>query len=100
MTTDFSQLVIRLATEIIEEHGLELDGPLSGETQLFGKGGALDSMALVSLVIAIEQAIAEEYGATLALADERAMSRSHSPFRTVGSLAAYAGELYDEEAGR
>ena len=51
---------------------------------------ALDSMALVSLVIAVEQAIEEKYGVAVALADEKALSQRSSPYRTVNSLAAYA----------
>ena len=63
---------------------------------LYGSDGALDSLALVSLVIAVEQAINDEFNVTVGLADERAMSRRNSPFKTVESLADYAQGLLTE----
>jgi acyl carrier protein len=60
------------------------------ETVLFGKGGKLDSLGLVNLIVATEQRIEEAFGVAVTLADERAMSQQHSPFRTIGSLADYA----------
>jgi acyl carrier protein len=59
------------------------------ETALFGKGGCLDSLGLVSFIVAVETEIEDRFGETLTLADERAMSQRHSPFRTVLSLAEY-----------
>lgn len=68
----------------------------SAETVLFGKSGKLDSLGLVSLVVAVEEAIEEQYGVSISLADQRAMSQKRSPFRSIGSLAEYAGRLIDE----
>jgi acyl carrier protein len=64
---------------------------LNEGTRLFGSEGILDSMGLVSLVVAVEQAIDDEYGVAVALADEHALSQRHSPYRTIGTLADYAG---------
>ena len=55
---------------------------------LFGGDGPLDSMALVALVIDIEEALADE-GVEVRLTDEKAMSQSRSPFRDVPSLVAF-----------
>jgi acyl carrier protein len=65
----------------------------SPETVLFGKDGKLDSLGLVNLIVATEQRIEEAFGVAVTLADERAMSQQHSPFRTIGSLADYAATL-------
>jgi acyl carrier protein len=63
---------------------------LTGEsTYLIGSGSLLDSLGLVNLIVDLEQRLADEYGISITLADERAMSQKHSPFRTVGSLAEY-----------
>jgi acyl carrier protein len=64
---------------------------------LLGAGGKLDSLGLVNLVIAIETELADEFGQRLALADERAMSRRHSPFRTLDTLADYIVELLSSQ---
>ena len=47
----------------------------------------LDSMGLVTLVVGVEQAIEDELGVSVSLADARALSQRNSPYRTVGSLA-------------
>lgn len=67
---------------------------------LFGRDGKLDSLALVTLIVAVEEKINTELGATISLADERAMSRQRSPFRTVESLVAYVQQLLDEQPAR
>ena len=65
----------------------------SPDTVLFGSGGALDSLALVHLIADLEGRLAEEFNQDIIIADERAMSRSRSPFRTVATLRDYLGEL-------
>ena len=69
---------------------LALGQELAEETTLFGRDGVLDSMGLVTLIVAVEQAIEDKYEASPGLADEKAMSQARSPYRTVGSLADYA----------
>ena len=59
------------------------------DTVLFGGEGKLDSLGLVTFIVAVEQKISEKYQTSLALADEKAMSMMNSPFRTTGTLAAY-----------
>ena len=66
-------------------------GPLRRDTALFGPSGALDSLGLVSVLVEIEQKVADRLGRTVSLMDDRAMSQASSPFRTVGSLADYLG---------
>jgi hypothetical protein len=63
------------------------------ETRLLGSESALDSMHLVSLIIAIEREVEDTFGVALTLADERALSMKESPFRSLQSLANYIGIL-------
>jgi acyl carrier protein len=65
-------------------------------TRLFG--GALDSVGLVSLIVELEQQIADRGEASITIADDRAMSQKRSPFRTIGSLADYVQGLMMEVA--
>ncbi|HVU88682.1 MAG TPA: acyl carrier protein [Pirellulales bacterium] len=67
--------------------------PLEENAVLLGKGGALDSFGLVNLVVALEQRIEDEFGISLTLADEKAMSYSRSPFRNVQTLRDYVQDL-------
>ena len=89
MKQEIIDLIIETAKELGEdETGLAED--LNADTLLFGEGGVLDSMGLVTLVIAVEQAIEDKYDVTPGLADEKALSQAHSPYRTVSTLADYA----------
>lgn len=91
------QLIIDTTQSIAAEQNLEIDdGTLSSETRLFGQEGVLDSLALVSLVIAVEQRIEEESGTRVELADEKALSQKSSPYRSIGTLADYAFRQLDQ----
>lgn len=83
----------------VRELGEDLEKPdlhqPSVETVLFGPGGALDSLALVHLIAELEERVSEEFDQDVIIADERAMSRSRSPFRSVASLRDYLLELLD-----
>jgi acyl carrier protein len=70
----------------------DLPDVVASDTPLFGRDGVLDSAGLVALVVGVEQAVEERWNRSVTLADERALSQRHSPFRTVGSLATYAGQ--------
>ncbi len=93
-------LIVDALREFVEQHDIAAPGPLDGDTRLFGREGLLDSMGLVTLVVAVEQAIEDEYGVSVSLADDRALSQRTSPFRTVGSLADYAARLLDGAVAR
>jgi len=69
----------------------------SPEVVLFGEQGALDSMALATLVVLSEQRVEEEFGRPVSVADERAMSQHRSPFRTIATMADYITLLVEEE---
>jgi acyl carrier protein len=73
--------------------GAELGKPelaeATDETHLLGGQSALDSIGLVTLIADLEGDIQREFGKTVTLADERAMSRTLSPFRKVGTLVEY-----------
>jgi hypothetical protein len=67
--------------------------PKSLHTPLFGIGGRLDSLGLVSLVVSVEIKIQEQLGATVSLTGDDAMSRPDEVFKDVDSLARYVAAL-------
>ena len=88
------ELIVTVVRELGDQDQVELPTNLTPTTPLFGESGFLDSMSLVSLVVAVEQSIEDRFGKTISLADEKALSRHNSPYRTIGALAEYAaGEL-------
>ena len=83
-------LIIDNVNQLKDTQGLKAPARLDSATALFGGDGFLDSMALVTLVVAVEQAIEEKFGTNVSLADPGAKSQEHSPYRTIGALADYA----------
>lgn len=69
----------------------------SKDLVLFGDGGFLDSLGLVTLVIAVEQNLQETLNLSFTLADEKAMSQKTSPFKTIDTLAKYLIKLIEEK---
>lgn len=59
------------------------------KTALAGTSGALDSLELVTLVVAVEQKIEDAFGESVMLTDADLWARESGPFATVGALAAY-----------
>ena len=89
-------LVIHSVSQTLDALDPQLNVPISRDTTLFGAHGVLTSMELVSLIVDLEEHIATQYGISLILADERAMSQHNSPFRTVASLTEYISILMAE----
>ncbi len=90
-----SEALIPLVIDTLREHdGMNggLPHNLNAETTLFGPEGILDSLALVALVVGVEQAIEDKFGISVSLADEKALSQRNSPYRTVASFAEYAAQ--------
>ena len=89
-------IVIEAVIELNEELECEtLENP-TNKTKLFGENGALNSLALVSLISDLEDRISEEFDKDIVLADEKAMSQRASPFRTVAALTDYIEKLLSE----
>ena len=92
-----TQQLLALIYEVNETRPTSKRLEKSVDTVLFGHSGQLDSLGLVNFVVAAEQRIEEEFGRPVVLADERAMSQSKSPFRTIESLADYICRLLGED---
>jgi acyl carrier protein len=92
-----SDRVVQCIYQVLDEFNQELPSGLklgaSLETQLYGENGQLDSINLVHLIVAVEEKIEQEFGVTVTLADERALSMRNSPFATVSSLRDYVTSL-------
>ena len=89
MHDEIVELILETARELGEDE-LGNAAELGPDSVLFGEDGTLDSMGLVTLIVAVEQAIEDKYETGASLADEKAMSQAQSPYRTVSTLAEYA----------
>lgn len=68
------------------------------ETVLLGTDSMLDSLALVNLLVTVEERVSSASSTPITLASEKAFSMRNSPFATVGSLTAYVQSLIEEPA--
>lgn len=85
------EAIAQLVLASLQEEGVaipEATGELP-KVPLIGRGAMLKSVALVAMLVAVEQRLAEELGIEVSLMDERAMSQTRSPFRDVQSLVDY-----------
>ena len=95
-------MVMSCLQETLTENNEKIDvsnNYFNKSTQLLGRGSIIDSLGLVTLIVAIEQRLDEDFGIAVTIADERAMLQEKSPFRTIGSLSEYL-ELLIEEQGQ
>lgn len=90
------ELIIETISTYNEDMDEKINLEMGKDTPLFGDKGGLSSMALVSLMVEIEQAVEEKYEKTITIADEKAFSQSRSPFRTIGSLCDYIADLLND----
>lgn len=84
----------RLVTEVVSRYLVTQIGQTDvvDSTPLFGEHSILDSMGLVNVVVDIEAELLAK-NIEISLTSENAMSRRHSPFRTVITLVDYISEL-------
>ena len=89
--------ILTLILNRLKSLGEELNKPgliqATEQTRLFGEKADLDSMGLVTLIADLEYDLQNQLGRSVALVDEKAMSRLTSPFRRVDYLTDYLVEL-------
>lgn len=66
------------------------------DSPLIGAGRIVDSIGLVTLLVSVEEQLASQFGRSVSLMDDRAMSQTRSPFRTIGTLAEYLSQILNE----
>lgn len=94
--TDVLDLVKATVEELNSELGYDHLSNVTADSDLFGGANGVDSLSLVRIIAEVERAASEEFGRPVVLADERAMSRRNSPYRTVGTIAELVRERLAE----
>lgn len=100
-TVDVAQItdsLLRAVDEVNLELPVDKRVPRDRDTVLFGNHAQVDSLTLINLVIVAERNIEKDFGQSITLADERAISEEQSPFHTIGSLADYVAKLLREQS--
>ncbi len=97
--TNNQQQALQIISEAVDEVNemLPPDRKLDKDpgTILAGDDGKLDSLGLVSFIVAVEGAAQRHLGADLSLADK--MDSPDSPLTSIGALADYLGKAAARE---
>ena len=97
MTNQIEKTIVNSLVELNQElEKDQLDNPTK-DTKIFGGGGVLDSLQLVSFITDLEGVISDQFDVDIVLADEKAMSQRTSPYRDVTSLSIYIQKLLKEQ---
>lgn len=83
------EIIYRALRNLNEELEADKRVALAPETRLFGPEASLDSLSLVSVIVDVETAVADEFGRAVSLTDDTAMTQEISPFSNVTTLADY-----------
>jgi len=89
------QIIVEAVKAYFQEE--EINTSVELNTALSGQETEIDSVGLVTLMVGIEEKVEDDFGVPIILADEKAMSQKHSPFRTVGSLLDYIAMFLEEK---
>ncbi|HSH08897.1 MAG TPA: hypothetical protein VK995_00820 [Oceanipulchritudo sp.] len=95
-TTESEGLILACLEQLRQDLALPELNDAGPQTPLLGGGSDLDSMAIVHLIVDLESRLQDTFNKNWILADERALSRSRSPFRTVGDLSQFIIETTPE----
>ena len=82
------KLVIETISSYNVENGKK-DEIVNQKTKLIGNQSSLDSSDLIQIIVEIEDRINLEFNSNITLTDEKAMSRSTSPFLSVETLSKF-----------
>ena len=91
------KIVLETIAEFCDNNGIEVEGEITSESRLIGKSGLFDSMDLVNFLVDLEEVLEDTFDKGFTLSDERAMSRSHSPFINAEELTKFILELDGDE---
>lgn len=92
------QTVMGAIDELNEQLPKEERLEKSVDTPLFGGGGKLDSLGLVSLITTLEQKIEKNFGMTATLLEDIALLEDENPFENVKSLSDYVASALEKNA--
>lgn len=85
--------IYKALNSLNEERGPDEQIAIGPDTCLFGENSVLDSLSLVSVIVDLETLVSDEFGTSISLTDDRAMSCDPVPFSNVETLKNYLLEL-------
>lgn len=94
---EIEQAVIKVFQQVLNNNGKSYEGNIDTVTPIMGSDSPFDSIDLVTFIVAVEQMIEDDWSFSVTLADDRAMSQTISPFKTIGTISDYIEVLIKEQ---
>lgn len=95
-----NEKVLQVVLESIDELNAQLPKEdkfkKSIDTALFGNGGSIDSLGLISLVTTLEQKIEDNFGISTTLLEDIAALENDNPFRSIKALTNYLTSILEK----
>lgn len=88
MKDQVADIVNRAVAQIFSEYQLPCN-ELTGTTLIYGEQGGINSLALVRLIVDLEEMVEVELGHSITIADEKVLSMKSSPFANIASLSQF-----------
>ncbi|MDZ4758017.1 MAG: hypothetical protein SGJ10_07765 [Bacteroidota bacterium] len=92
MQCNVGDIVLKAVSQIFSEYQMPTN-EMQADTLIYGERGGINSLALVRLIVDLEEMIEMELDVSITIADEKVLSMKHSPFATVGSLTEFVDGL-------
>jgi len=96
-----SERIAKAVYAAVDELNEQLPGGVTVEKSLdaplYGKGGKLESLDFVTLIMEVEEKINAEFGTDITIADENLLSKEKSPFSSLRTLIEYLDEVLRRE---
>ena len=84
--SDILQSIYDTVEEVNRQLPNEQQLQRSPDTIIVGDGGVLDSLGVISFLVALEDRLSRETGNTITLLDEEIISKSDGPLKTIGHI--------------
>ena len=94
---EIEQAVVKVFQQVLANSGKTYDGTIDNTTTIMGSDSPFDSIDLVTFIVAVEQMIEDDWSFSVTLADDRAMSQTVSPFKTIRTISDYIDILIKEQ---
>ena len=94
---EINHFVVNTFKQVIHDNDKSMGGEPDETISIMGPDSPFDSVDLVTYIVALEQTLEDDWNISIILADDRAMSQTISPFKSIGSICDYIEMLIKEK---
>lgn len=100
MTLSVLEIIYEAVDQVNKVATIESRVEKQPSTVLLGEKGGLDSLGMVSFIIAVEEGLEAEYDVQISLVEGTSLTDNDSHLQTIGALNVHIRRIVDEMRGR